>query len=131
VEVLHTFNSDRLRGNGPYGNGICWSDASRPEDDDALEPRLELQEWNAPPSTRTAWQVAYRPAAVLPDGTQRISWTGFVADGEAVIGPDGLLRSVRIRDHGQAVGRSRWDNVGVDFTGFPATLAQVTPEPAC
>ena len=34
---------------------------ARPSDDDALEPRLELQEWDAPPSTTTSWHVSYKP----------------------------------------------------------------------
>jgi hypothetical protein len=61
----------------------------------------------------------------------RIHWTGFVADGEALIGPDGLLRSVRIVDHGQALGRTVWRVLEVDFTSFPVTLAPVTPAPPC
>ena len=100
----------------------CWGGTSSPEQDDTLEPRLELQEWDAPPSTKTAWRVSYAPAETLPDGATRLKWTGFVADGEAIVGVDGRLRSVRIDDHGQARGRTEWTSVQVDFTGFPAAL---------
>ena len=50
--------------------------------------------------------MAYAPPEALPDGTTLVRWTGFVADGEAVIGPDGLLRRVRIEDHQEADGRT-------------------------
>ena len=39
----------------------CWGFTVEPESDDALEPRLELQEWNAPPATATSWRVSYAP----------------------------------------------------------------------
>ena len=129
AEVLRRPDGDYLRGDGYYE--ACWGGTSSAKQDDALEPRLELQEWDAPPSTKTAWRVSYRPAEPLPDGTTRLRWTGFVADGEAIVGIDGRLRSVSISDHGQARGRSSWSAVQVTFTGFPAALAPVLPEPAC
>jgi hypothetical protein len=109
----------------------CWGGTSPAERDDALEPRLELQEWNAPPATASAWRVAYAPAQPQADGSTLVRWTGFVADGEAVIGPDGHLQRVRIVDHGQAQGRTAWRTVEVAFTGFPVAITPVRPEPAC
>ena len=49
---------------------------AEPESDDALEPRLELQEWNAPPATATSWRVTYAPAEPQPDGSTLVRWTG-------------------------------------------------------
>jgi hypothetical protein len=109
----------------------CWGGTSEAESDDALEPRLELHDWDAPPSTRTAWRVAYAPPETLPDGATRVRWTGFVAGGEAVIGPDGLLRRVRIDDHRQAYGRAAWRTVEIAFAGFPAAVTPARPEPLC
>jgi len=109
----------------------CWGGTSPAEQDDTLEARLELQEWNAPPSSATAWRVAYAPAEPQPDGSTLVRWTGFVADGEAVIAPDGRLARVRIDDHGQATGRTAWRTVEIAFTGFPAAITPVRPEPAC
>jgi hypothetical protein len=109
----------------------CWTGTQPPDEDDALEPRLELQEWGVPPKSASAWRIAYTPAEPQPDGSISVRWTGFVADGDALIGPDGLLRSVRIVDHHQAVGRTVWREVGVDFTSFPTAIAPVTPTPQC
>jgi hypothetical protein len=126
-----------MRDTAPDGNHLkvsgrtCWTHTSAPDEDDALEPRLELHEWDAPPSTATAWRVAYAPPAPQPDGSTLLSWTGFVADGSALIGPDGLLRAVRIVDHHQAMGRTVWRIVEVAFTAFPAQIAPVAPVPAC
>jgi hypothetical protein len=115
-----------------YGDGTtCWGYTDDARRDDALEPRLELSEWNAPPATKTAWRTAYGAPQPRPDGTTRVHWTGFVASGEAIIGPDGLLRSVSIEDHGQAVGRTEWNAVDVTFTSFPAALEPVRPAPHC
>jgi hypothetical protein len=129
AEVLRRPDGDYLR-DDDFFNG-CWGGTSSAKQDDALEPRLELQEWDAPPSTKTAWRVSYAPAEALPDGTTRLRWTGFVADGVAIVGPDGRLRSVRIDDHGQARGRTAWSSVQVTFSGFPAVLTPVVPEPQC
>jgi len=109
----------------------CWGNTSTATDDDALEPRLELEEWDAPPSTKTSWHVSYKPIVTLPDRTRIIRWTGFVADGEATVGTDGLLQRVRIDDHHMARGRSSWQRVDVAFTGFPAVIPHVSPLPAC
>ncbi len=128
LEVIHGASGDYLRG---YDGPDCWSSASAPEDDDALEPRLELEEWDAPPSTRTSWHVSYKPIVTLPDRTRLIRWTGFVADGQAVVGPDGLLQRVRIDDHHMARGRSSWQRVEVAFTSFPTAIPHVSPQPAC
>ena len=129
AEVLRRPDGDYLRDDGFFIG--CWGGTSSAEQDDALEPRLELQEWDAPPSSKTAWRVSYAPAEAITDGTTRLRWTGFVASGEAIVGPDGLLRSVRIDDHGQARGRTVWSSVQVTFTGFPAVLTPVLPEPRC
>ena len=67
----------------------------------------------------------------FPDRTRIIRWTGFVADGEAIVGTDGLLQRVRIDDHHMARGRSSWQRVEVAFTGFPAAIPHVSPQPAC
>jgi hypothetical protein len=75
--------------------------------------------------------VSYAPPERLPDGATRLRWTGFVADGEAVVGTDGRMRFVRIDDHGQARGRTTWRTVRIDFAGFPSAIAPVLPEPAC
>ncbi len=109
----------------------CWGFTVEPESDDALEPRLELQEWNAPPATATSWRVSYAPAEPQPDGSTLVRWTGFVADGSAVIAPDGRLSRVRIDDHRQALGRTGWRTVEIAFTGFPASITPVRPEPDC
>ncbi|MBE2319769.1 hypothetical protein DVA67_027620 [Solirubrobacter sp. CPCC 204708] len=109
----------------------CWDGGYDPDEDDALEPRLELEDWDAPPSTKTSWHVSYKPIITLPDRSRLVRWTGFVADGEAVIGADGLLQRVRIVDHHQARGRTSWRTVEVVFTGFPATIARVAPQPSC
>jgi hypothetical protein len=129
AEVLRIPDGDYLREDDVFEG--CWGGTSSAKQDDALEPRLELQEWDAPPSTKTAWRVSYRPAEMLADGTTRLRWTGFVADGEAIVGSDGRLRSVSISDHGQARGRTAWSAVQVTFTGFPAALTPVLPEPRC
>jgi hypothetical protein len=126
AEVVRNARDNYVRDEFP-----CWGKTSPAEDDDALEPRLELRQWDAPPATATSWRVAYAPAEPQPDGSTLVRWTGFVADGEALIGPDGLLRRVRIDDHRQAIGRTIWRTVEIAFTGFPATVAQVVPEPAC
>ena len=34
-------------------------------------------------------------------------------------------------DHGQARGRTEWSSVQVNFTGFPASIVPVVPEPRC
>jgi hypothetical protein len=125
-EVVRDAAGDHVRDEFP-----CWGGTSPAEQDDALEPRLELQEWNAPPSTASSWRVSYAPAEPQPDGSTRVRWTGFVADGEAVIAPDGRLRRVRIEDHGQVRGRTAWRTVEVVFTGFPAAITPVRPEPRC
>ena len=109
----------------------CWGSTVEPESDDALEPRLELQEWNAPPATATSWRVSYAPAEPQPDGSTLVRWTGFVADGSAVIAPDGRLRSVRMEDHRQALGRTAWRTVEIAFTGVPAAITPVRTEPSC
>ena len=109
----------------------CWGFTVEPESDDALEPRLELQEWNAPPATATSWRVSYAPAEPQPDGSTLVRWTGFVADGSAVIAPDGRLSRVRIEDHRQALGRTAWRTVEIAFTGFPVAITPVRPEPDC
>jgi hypothetical protein len=75
--------------------------------------------------------VSYAPAEPQPDGSTLVRWTGFVADGEAVIAPDGRLRRVRIADLGQVLGRTSWRIVEIVFTGFPATITPVRPEPQC
>jgi hypothetical protein len=109
----------------------CWGRTVEAESDDALEPRLELQEWNAPPATATSWRVAYTPAEPQPDGSTLVRWTGFVADGEAVIAPDGRLSRVRIEDHRQALGRTTWRTVEIAFTGYPVAITPVRAEPPC
>jgi hypothetical protein len=129
AEALHRPDGDYLRDDSFFTS--CWGGTSSPEQDDTLEPRLELQEWDAPPSRMTAWRVSYRPAEARADGTTRVRWTGFVARGSAIIGADGRLRSVSISDHGQARGRTEWSSVRVAFTGFPAALTPVLPEPRC
>jgi hypothetical protein len=109
----------------------CWGFTVEPESDDALEPRLELQEWNAPPATATSWRVSYAPAEPQPDGSTLVRWTGYVADGQAVIAADGRLRRVRIEDHRTATGRTAWRTVEIAFTGFPAAITPVRTEPDC
>ena len=55
-------------------------------------------------------------------------WTGFVAGGEAVIGPDGLTAAACASvDHGEAEGRTAWRTVEIAFTGFPAAVAARPP----
>jgi hypothetical protein len=125
-EVVRDRTGDYVRDEFP-----CWGATSPAAQDDALEPRLELQEWNAPPATATAWRVAYAPAEPQPDGSTLVRWTGFVADGEAVIAPDGRLARVLVEDHGQAVGRTAWRTVEIGFTGFPAAITPVRTEPRC
>jgi hypothetical protein len=125
-EVVYNRDGEFLRQTEP-----CWGETSPPREDDAFEPRLELSEWNAPPATKTAWRVAYAPAEPQPDGSTRIAWTGFVADGTAVVGADGLLRSVTIDDHHMASGRSGWRTVAIAFTGFPAAITPVSATPRC
>jgi hypothetical protein len=127
IDLVRDGDGDFYRGAG----GPCWGYTSTPTDDDALEPRLELEDWDAPPSTKTSWHVSYKPIITLPDRSQLVRWTGFVADGEASIGPDGLLRHVRIDDHHMARGRSSWQTVEVAFTGFPAAITRVSPQPRC
>ncbi len=129
AEVLRVPDGDYLRDDGYFEN--CWGGTSSAKQDDALEPRLELQEWDAPPSTKTAWHVSYKQPQLLPDGSTRLRWSGFVAGGVAIVGADGFLRSVRIDDHGQARGRTEWSSVQVNFTGFPASIVRVVPEPGC
>ena len=127
-EVVRNGDDNSLRSSE---QPACWGGTSEAENDDALEPRLELQEWNAPPATATSWRVAYAPAEPQPDGSTLVRWTGFVADGEAVIAPDGRLRRVRIEDHRQATGRTIRRTVEIAFTGFPAAITPVRPEPDC
>jgi hypothetical protein len=127
TELVRSNDGDFFRDVG----GSCWHTTSTATDDDALEPRLELEEWDAPPSTKTSWHVSYKPIVTLPDRTRLIRWTGFVADGEAIVGTDGLLQRVRIDDHHMARGRSSWQRVEVAFTGFPAAIPHVSPQPAC
>ena len=91
---------------------------ARAAEDDAFEPRLELAEWDAPPRTQDLVARLLR-AGRAPGGASLVRWTGFVADGEAEIGPDGLLRRVVIRDHHMARGRTAWRTVEIAFTGFP------------
>jgi hypothetical protein len=126
-ETIFDSAGDHLRLRG----STCWTETQPPDEDDALQAGLELQEWDAPPSTASAWRVAYAPAERQPDGSVGVRWTGFVADGAALIGPDGFLRSVHIIDHHQASGRTVWHVVHVDFTGFPAAITPVSPPPAC
>ena len=95
------------------------------------EPRLELQELDAPPRRSTTWRLAYNAPLRLPDGTILLRWNAFVHDGEALVGPDGLLRSVRMRDHGVARARAPWSALDIAFTGFPAAVEPVRPEPSC
>ncbi len=125
-EVVRTRDENRLRNGDEPG---CWGFTAEAENDDAFEPRLELQEWNAPPSTATSWRVAYSPAEPQPDGSTLVRWTGYVADGEAVIAADGRLRRVRIEDHRTATGRTVWRTVEIAFTGFPAAITPVRKEP--
>lgn len=127
AEVVRDASGGYIRVN----DATCWIRTRPAEEDDALEPRLELHEWDAPPSSSTAWRVAYAPTEAQPDGSIRLRWTAFVADGEALIGADGLLQSVRIVDHHRAVGRTTWRVVEVAFTQFPAAVAPVLPRPAC
>lgn len=127
VELVRDRDGDHVRELGAQ----CWGLTSTPTDDDALEPRLELTDWDAPPSTKTSWHVSYKPIVTLPDRTRVIRWTGFVADGEAIVGTDGLLQRVRIDDHHMARGRSSWQRVEVAFTGFPAAIPHVSPQPPC
>jgi hypothetical protein len=126
AEVIFTPGEYRLRDAGE----TCWGFTSAPEQDDAISPRLDLQEWDAPPSTKTSWHVSYAPVERRGD-VSVVRWTAFVADGEAEIGPDGLLRRVVIRDHHMARGRTIWRTVEVVFTGFPAAIPPVRPEPSC
>jgi hypothetical protein len=127
-EVVRTGTEHRYR---TVDRPECWGFTVEPESDDALEPRLELQEWNAPPATTTSWRVSYAPAEPQPDGSTLVRWTGFVADGSAVVAPDGRLSRVRIEDHRQALGRTAWRTVEIAFTGFPVTITPVRPEPDC
>ncbi len=127
-EVARTREENRLRNGDQPG---CWGFTAEAESDDAFEPRLELQEWNAPPATATSWRVAYAPAEPQPDGSTLVRWSGFVADGEAVIAPDGRLRRVRIEDHRTATGRTAWRTVEIAFTGFPVAITPVRTEPDC
>jgi hypothetical protein len=127
-DVVRTPAENRLRTDD---RPDCWSFTPDAEEDDAFEPRLELQEWNAPPATATSWRVAYAPAEPQPDDSTLVRWTGYVADGEAVIASDGRLRRVRIEDHRTASGRTAWRTLEIAFTGFPAAITPVRTEPAC
>jgi hypothetical protein len=99
--------------------------------DDVPDPRLELQELDAPPRRATTWRLAYQAPRRLPDGTTLLRWDAFVHDGEALVGPDGLLRNVRIRDHGMAEARAPWSALDLAYTGFPAAVQPTVPEPLC
>jgi hypothetical protein len=110
----------------------CWGGTSPAAQDDTLEPRLEMSEQDIPPATTRAWRVSYGPAEPQPDGSTLVRWTGFVSDGFAVVGADGLLRRVHADDHGEAQGmRTDWRSVDIAFTAFPAVIAPVSPTPAC
>jgi hypothetical protein len=110
----------------------CWGETVEASKDDTLEPRLEMSEQDIPPTTTRAWRVVYAPAEPQPDGSTVVRWTGFVSDGSAVIGADGLLRRVHVDDHGEAIGlRARWRTFEIAFTAFPAAITPVRPEPAC
>jgi hypothetical protein len=127
AEVVRDATGDHLR----VKDSGCWTYTQPAEEDDALEPRLELHEWDAPPRSATSWRVAYAPPEPQPDGSVRLRWTGFIADGEALITPDGLLHSVHIVDHHRASGRTIWRVVEVNFTHFSLAITPVTPQPAC
>ncbi len=127
-EVIYTPAEQRLR-TGDHPD--CWSFTSPPKQDDAFEPRLDLSEWNVPPATKTAWRVAYSPAEPQPDGSTLVRWTGFVADGTALIGADGLLRGVSFEDHHMARGRTSFKSMAITFTGFPAAITPVQAVPSC
>ena len=122
---------DGAGGHVRYGERACWGGTPPAVEDDAIEPRLELQELDAPPRRSTTWRLAYQAPRRLPDGTTLLRWDAFVHDGEALVGPDGLLRSVRIRDHGVAEARAPWSALDLAFTGFPAAVQPVRPEPSC
>jgi hypothetical protein len=122
---------DGAGGHVRYGERACWGGTPPAVEDDAIEPRLELQELDAPPHRSTTWRLAYQAPRRLPDGTTLLRWDAFVHDGEALVGPDGLLRSVRIRDHGVAEARASWSALDLGFTSFPAAVQPVRPEPSC
>jgi hypothetical protein len=123
-EVIHDRDGDHLRDQGD----ACWGLTVPAAEDDAFAPRLELQEWDAPPSTRTAWRVAYAPARQVGN-TTHVRWTGFVADGSAEIA-DGRLVSIAIRDHHMARGRSNWGEVKMILT-YPPQVTLLAPTPSC
>jgi hypothetical protein len=122
---------DGAGGHVRYGERACWGSTPPAVEDDAIEPRLELQELDAPPRRGTTWRLAYQAPRRLPDGTTLLRWDAFVHDGEALVGPDGLLRTVRIRDHGVAEARASWSALDLGFTSFPAAVQPVRPEPSC
>lgn len=117
VERVHSGPEVFIR----YGDG-CWRRSHPLDGDNILEPRGELRERDVPPSSRTAWRISYAPPEQLPDGSTRVRWNGFVAGGEAIITSDGLLRFVRIFDHGQASGFSGFDVIEVEFAAFPVDI---------
>ena len=127
-ELLRHAGGHRTR---PTFSGDCWGYTVPAAEDDVADPRLELEELDAPPRRSTTWRLAYQAPRRLPDGSIFLRWDAFVHDGEAVVGPDGHLRSVRIRDHGQAEARAPWSALDLAFTGFPAAVEPVRPEPSC
>jgi hypothetical protein len=129
--VTYEVVRDRAGGHVRYDERACWGSTPPAAADDAVEPRLELQELDAPPRRATTWRLAYQAPRRLPDGTTLLRWDGFVHDGEALVGPDGLLRNVRIRDHRVAEARAPWSALDVAFTTFGAAVAPVTPQPRC
>jgi hypothetical protein len=123
-EVIRDRDGDHLRAPGDP----CWGGTSQPADDDAFAPRLELHEWDAPPSTKTAWHVSYAPVERVGQ-VSHVRWTGFVADGSAEIA-DGRLVSIAIRDHHMARGRSNWGEVKMILT-YPPQVTLLAPTPSC
>lgn len=109
----------------------CWGGTVPAAEDDVADPRLELHELDAPPRRATTWRLSYQAPRRLPDGSTFLRWDAFLHDGEATVGADGLLRNVRIRDHGQADARAPWSALDIAFTEFPAAVQPVRPEPRC
>jgi hypothetical protein len=129
--VTYEVVRDAAGGHVRYGTRACWGGTPPATEDDAIEPRLELQELDAPPRRSTTWRLSYQAPRRMPDGSTFLRWDAFVHDGEAIVGPDGLLRSVRIRDHGVAEARAPWSALDLAFTAFPAAVQPVSPQPRC
>ena len=127
AEVVRDSAGDHVR-----EETTCWGGTSPAESDDTLEPRLELQEWNAPPASAMAWRIGYSPAEPQPDGSTLVRWDGLRRlDGEAV---DRSRRAAAARpDRGPrpSLWRTGWRTVEIAFTGFPAAITPVRPEPPC